>query len=78
MFYILGGNKVAIGGATAGPTAANKAPTKMTAKPATGAPVHSASTVSTVSKGPAASSVKPGVSKTTKDSGDVAKLQQEI
>lgn len=75
LFYILGGNKVAIGGATAGPTAANKAPTKMTAKPATGAPVHSASTVS---KGPAASTVKPAASKVTKESGDVAKLHQEI
>ena len=75
MFYILGGNKVAIGGATAGPTAANKAPTKMAAKPASGAPVHSASTVS---KGPSASTAKPVASKVTKESGDVAKLQQEI
>lgn len=78
LFYILGGNKVAIGGATAGPTAANKAPTKMTtAKPvaSSGAPAHSASTVS---KG-GAGTVKPVVaSKITKDTGDVAKLQQEI
>ena len=63
---------MAIGGATAGPTAANKAPTKMAAKPASGAPVHSASTVS---KGPGASSVKPMASKVTKEGGDVSKLQ---
>jgi hypothetical protein len=62
---------VAIGGATAGPTAANKAPTKMAAKPASGAPVHSASTVS---KGGAAA-VKPMASKVTKEGGDVSKLQ---
>lgn len=63
---------MAIGGATAGPTAANKAPTKMTAKPASSAPVHSASTVS---KSGAASSVKPMASKVTKEGGDVSKLQ---
>ena len=73
MFYILGGNKVAIGGATAGPTAANKAPTKMAAKPASGAPLHSASTVS--KGGSSASTVKPTASKVTKEGGDVSKLQ---
>ena len=75
LFYIMGGNKVAIGGASAGPTAANKAPTKMTAKPiASAAPQHSASTVSNK---PVA---KPIGSKVTKagENGDVSKLQQEI
>lgn len=78
LFYILGGNKVAIGGATAGPNAANKAPTKMTtAKPAaSGAPVHSASTVSKA--GGHAATVKPVASKVTKETGDVSKLHQEI
>lgn len=77
LFYILGGNKVAIGGATSGPTAANKAPTKMAAKTAvTGPPSHS---VSSVSKGPAAgTTVKTVASKITKESGDVSKLHQEI
>lgn len=76
LFYILGGNKVAIGGASAGPTAANKAPTKIVAKPTGGAAqMHSASTV-TNKAGPAGG-VKSAVgSKITKgtENGDVAKL----
>ncbi len=78
LFYILGGNKVAIGGATAGPNAANKAPTKMAAKPVvTGPPVHSVSSVSKAGATSAAT-IKPTASKVTKETGDHQKLQQEI
>ena len=46
LFYILGGGKVAVGGASAGPTAANKAPSKMApAKTAAAAPVSKAKPV---------------------------------
>jgi hypothetical protein len=70
LFYILGGNKVAIGGASAGPNAANKAPTKIAAKP-------TGSTPSAGTKAPVTSS-KPVASKTvgkaSAESSDVAKL----
>lgn len=78
LFYILGGNKVAIGGASAGPTAANKAPTKIASKPAAGtAPVHSASTVTNKTVTSGAKSVGSKITKSA-EGGDVAKLQQEI
>lgn len=74
LFYILGGNKVAIGGQSAGPNAANKAPTKIAAKPAGITPSAG------ISKAPVASGTisKQVISKSKTDSSDAAKLQQEI
>ena len=48
LFYILGGGKVAVGGASAGPTAANKAPSKMAPAKTTAAPVSKAKPVAKV------------------------------
>lgn len=73
LFYILGGNKVAIGGASAGPNAANKAPTKIASKPSGSTPSAGVkATVNPVAK-PVGSKIatKAGVS----DSSDVVKLQ---
>lgn len=77
LFYILGGNKVAPGGASAGPTAANKAPSKVGGmKPSASATMAKPSAASAgakpmIGKG-AIGGGKPG------DSSDVAKLQAEI
>ena len=73
LFYILGGNKVAIGGASAGPTAINKAPTKVAVQGVTKAPT--ASKVSHGAKSVASSGVKAGGKPL---SSDVGKLQSEI
>ncbi len=70
LFYILGGGKVAVGGASSGPTAANKAPSKM-------APASKP-----MASGAAVSKPKPSAgvsgSKAKVESGDVGKLQSEI
>lgn len=58
LFYILGGNKVAPGGASAGPTAANKAPSKIGVKPSAAA-AHKPATVTTGTK---PTGIKPKVS----------------
>lgn len=74
LFYILGGNKVAIGGASAQPTAANKAPTKIgtsaAAHPAGG--IKSSIGSKTSSVGGASTKSKIG------ESGDASKLQAEM
>lgn len=68
LFYILGGNKVAIGGASAGPSATNKAPTKIAASK----PTMAASKPST---GPGS---KPKTIGSKSSETDVGKLQSEI
>lgn len=88
LFYILGGNKVAIGGASAGPTAVNKAPTKehkvqsLTKAPAVNASkvMHDSSNVSHASKvSHGAKSVVSSGTKTKQPlSSDIGKLQSEI
>jgi microtubule-associated protein, RP/EB family len=73
LFYILGGNKVALGGASANPSAMNKAPTKI----GTTNKVPASSTGITAK--PVTSSIHSTASKVGKgDSGDAAKLQQEL
>ena len=78
LFYILGGNKVAPGGASAGPSALNKAPTKITTTAK--APVSATGSTKTT----AISTSKPTSIMTLAgkggkgDSSDVGKLQQEI
>jgi hypothetical protein len=75
LFYILGGGKVAAGGVSAGPTAANKAPSKIGAtgaKPVVAskaAPGHAAKPV-------AAGKAVAGGHKTTDQ--DWSKLQAEL
>lgn len=78
LFYILGGNKVAIGGVSAGPTAANKAPTKMGAIKSTAAAAGGAQ-----SKAPGATTgSKPtgykAASHKAGEAGDASKLLAEI
>lgn len=76
LFYILGGNKVAPGGASAGPTTMNKAPSKIatTAKAptslATGAPKTSG-----VGIKPSGASIITSGSKGKSEPGDAGKLQ---
>jgi len=73
LFYILGGGKVAAGGVSAGPTAGNKAPSKIG-----GAPKVAAAPVSKpvgASK-PLAAGGKPIVAQ--KDSAESSKLQAEL
>jgi RP/EB family microtubule-associated protein len=76
LFYILGGNKVAPGGASAGPTAMNKAPTKI----ATTAKVPASSTGAPKTSGitPKGHSMPSTAAKGKIESGDTAKLQNEI
>ena len=69
LFYILGGNKVAIGGASAQPTAANKAPTKIGAS--SGAGIKSAIGAKP-SVGASSKSSKVG------ESGDASKAHAEL
>jgi len=79
LFYILGGNKVAPGGASAGPSSMNKAPTKIgttNKAPASSTGVPKATGLTAK---PVTSSIHSTASKGGKgDSGDAAKLQQEL
>ena len=79
LFYILGGNKVAPGGASANPTAMNKAPSKIgTTTSAKVPPSHTGvPKAAAVGAGKATSMVSSGT-KGKDDSGDASKLQQEI
>lgn len=78
LFYILGGNKVAPGGASSGPTAMQKAPTKMPAAPkvSTGH-VPSSGSAKTSGVGIKAAPAKVIGAKGA-DQGDASKLQAEI
>jgi hypothetical protein len=71
LFYILGGGKVAAGGVSAGPTAGNKAPTKIGGAPkvAAAAPVKAA----VGSKPHHVGGAKP-IGGAHKDAGDSSKL----
>jgi RP/EB family microtubule-associated protein len=68
LFYILGGNKVAIGGASAQPTAANKAPTKIASTGGIKQSIGAKASVGGASK----------ASKAGGDGGDVSKVQAEM
>ncbi len=67
LFYILGGNKVAPGGASAGPTAMNKAPSKI---------APSKSTMQTAPKASIGTASKSGTAgtKSKGSDGDTSKL----
>ena len=75
LFYILGGNKVAPGGVSAGPSAMNKAPSKIGTT--TKAPASSTSAPKTtgISAKPASGTIQSSVTKGKGDSSDVGKLQ---
>ena len=79
LFYILGGNKVAPGGASANPTAMNKAPSKIGTTATAKVPSSSTSVPKTSAIGGAKStSITHTAAKGKEDSIDGAKLQQEI
>lgn len=75
LFYILGGGKVAAGGVSAGPTAANKAPTKIgaSAKPV-GGPVAAHKPVAAAKP----IGAKPTIGGHKVADGDASKLQAEL
>lgn len=69
LFYILGGGKVAAGGVSAGPTAGNKAPTKIGGAPK----------VAVAAAAPKGVASKVGAKPVAhKDTGDSSKLQSEL
>ena len=79
LFYILGGNKVAPGGASANPTAMNKAPSKIGTTASAKAPASSTGAPKTSAIGAGKStSILSTAAKGKDDSGDAVKLQQEI